>query len=394
MQETDLLAQPLPIGPLTTPNRIVMPPLVIWASDQSGLVTETHLEHYRRSAGAGLIIVEATTIEPAGRLAATQLGIWSDDQLDGLSRLASTIHEGGALAGIQIHHAGGSTSRRRTYGLAPRVPTLLDSSPEGAQELTESEVSELVDTFRSAVRRAIAAGFDVIELHGAHRYLISQFLSPETNLREDRWGGTPLKRRAFLTSVVEAAREEITATGRTSSVALTVRLGLAAGHPHALPLDEGLAAATAALEAGVDFLDISNGGSMDDPTEEAIRGRAAAVRDALRLAVPEWEPEPTLLLAALAKLAVGVPVVAVNGILLPEQARAVLDAAAADLVAAGRATLADPRWAKKALGEDEQPIERCQECEPRCYWFTQPAKCPARRRLARRGEQPPVDQGR
>jgi NADPH2 dehydrogenase len=389
MQPAQTLSRPIDLGPLTAANRLVMPPLVIWKADESGTVTDAHLDHYARSAGPGLMIVEATTIRPEGRLAATQLGVWDDAQIPGLARLSSTIRETGALAGIQIHHAGGSTKRERLYGLDPWVPSLLERSPEGAHEMSGDEVAQTVEAFRLGVRRALEAGFQVIELHGAHSYLISQFLSPQTNLREDEWGGTPERRRAFMIAVARGAREEIERAGRAESAALTVRLGLAAGTPRALPVDEGIAAARAAVEAGADFLDISNGGGLDEPTEADIRARTGEVVQAID---PQsgLEPTPTLLLAAIARASVDVPVVGVNGVFTPEAGAAAVEAGIADLVATGRAILADPRWARKALGHSEDPIERCQECEPRCYWFTEPPKCPARRRLARRGEQAPV----
>lgn len=389
MQPADTLSRPVDLGPLTAANRLVMPPLVIWKADESGTVTDEHLEHYARSAGPGLMIVEATTVRPEGRLAATQLGIWDDAQLEGLARLAATIRDTGALAGIQIHHAGGSTKRDRLYGEDPRVPSLLERSPEGAREMSSEEVAQTVEAFRLGVRRALEAGFEVIELHGAHSYLISQFLSPQTNLREDEWGGSPERRRAFMIAVIRAAREEIERAGRANTAALTIRLGLAAGSPRALPVDEGIEAAKAAVKAGADFLDISNGGGLDGPTEEEIRSRTGEVVAAID---PEsaLEPTPTLLLAAIARASVDVPVVGVNGIFTPEAAAAAIDAGIAELVATGRAILADPRWARKSLGRVDEPMERCRECEPRCYWFTDPPKCPARRSLARRGEQEPV----
>ncbi len=389
MQPHHVLSRPIGLGPLTAANRLVMPPLVIWKAHESGTVTDEHLEHYARSAGPGAMIVEATTVRPEGRLAATQLGVWDDGQVPGLTRLAATIRESGALAGIQIHHAGGSTKRDRLYGEDPRVPSLLERSPEGAREMSGDEVAQTVEAFRLGVRRALEAGFQVIELHGAHSYLISQFLSPQTNLRDDEWGGSAERRRAFMLAVIRVARDEIERAGRTDSAALTIRLGLAAGSPRALPVDEGIAAAKAAVEAGADFLDISNGGGLDEPTEEEIRSRTqeavAAIDPASGL-----EPTPTLLLAAIARASAGVPIVGVNGIFTPEAAGAAIEAGIADLVATGRAILADPRWAQKALGRDDQPIEPCQRCEPRCHWFADPPKCPARRRLARRGEQAPV----
>jgi 2,4-dienoyl-CoA reductase-like NADH-dependent reductase (Old Yellow Enzyme family) len=377
MEPAETLSKPLRLGPLTTRNRIVMAPLVIWKSDESGTVKQEHLDHYARSAGPGLMMVEATAVLPEGRLSADQLGIWSDDQLAGLTSLAKTIRDTGALAGIQIHHAGGSTNTDRTGGLAPRVPTLLESSPEGAIELTDSEIMTIIDAFAAATRRALAAGFQVIELHGAHSYLISQFLSPETNRRPAPWGGSAENRYRFLVQAITAAREAVAAAGKAGEAVVTVRLGLAASSPRSLSVDEGIEAARAAVAAGADFLDISNGGGVDDKLGAEVQSRAGTTEFA-----------PTFLLASLAKQATGVPVIAVNGIVRPEQAAAALREGYTDLVAVGRAILADPRWAVKAIGHDSRVIEECEQCKPRCFWFKEAHKCPARRKLATRGEQP------
>ena len=117
------LLSPFQIGKLTLKNRIVMPPLVIWESDESAEVKNAHLEHYRNHQGPGLIIVEATTVSPEGRLHGTQLGIFSDRHIDGLQNLAAVIHAGGAVAGIQLHHAGGRATVETAYGLTPLVPS-------------------------------------------------------------------------------------------------------------------------------------------------------------------------------------------------------------------------------------------------------------------------------
>ena len=382
MQNTGPLGHPARLGPVTAPNRIVMPPLVIWRADHSGTVTDEHLAHYRATSGAGVMIVEATAIAPEGRLAAEQLGIWSDDQLPGLALLARAIRESGSVPGIQLHHAGGSTTTEKTCGLAPVVPSLLESSPESARELGDDETGTLIEAFAAAVRRALEAGYSVIELHGAHGYLISQFLSPQTNLRLDRWGGSPIRRRTFLTDAISASRREIERTGKADSTALGVRLGLAAGAPRALSLKEGCAAARAAVDAGVDFLDISHAGAVDAALSDEIRRAAGAGRAACET--------DTLLLAAIARAETAIPVIGVGGIRTPERAAAVLEAGCADLVAVGRGLLADPRWARKALGTDDRPLEPCVDCKPRCLWFSKPAGCPARRRLAERGEQPAI----
>ncbi len=392
MQHADVLSQPVRIGPLTAPNRIVMPPLVIWKADETGMVTDYHVAHYRRSAGPGLIVVEATAIAPEGRLAATQLGAWSDDQIVGLSRLARVIADAGGLPGIQLHHAGGSTSLKNTCGLPPRVPSLVRGSPDAATEMSAKDIEHTIASFAHAARRALDAGFRVIELHGAHGYLISQFLSPDTNRRPDRWGGSPDSRRSFLLEALRSVRHEISRAGRADSAALTVRLGLAASPPSSLSLEEGCVAAIAAEQAGADLLDVSHGGPIDDELASQIAASFAAnfaAKGSGRADEADgWSS--TLRLAAIAKTAVSVPVIGVGGIRTPAHAARAVIAGIADLVAVGRGTLADPAWARKALGLDERPIEPCRHCEPHCYWFKEAPRCPARKRLATKGEQEPV----
>ncbi len=380
MEHAAVLSQPVRIGPLTAPNRIVMPPLVIWKADETGLATDEHAAHYRRSAGAGIIIVEATAVAPEGRLAATQLGAWSDEHLPGLRRLANGISAAGGLPGIQLHHAGGSTNAEKTCGLPPRVPSVVDGSPDGAIALTDGDVEQTIDAFARATRRALEAGFRVIELHGAHGYLISQFLSPDTNRRTDRWGGSADARRAFLVEALRAARIEISAAGLAGEAALTVRLGTAASPPRSLSIEEGRAAAVAAEEAGADLLDISHAGGIDDALASRIASQTETA-DGL---------SATLMLAAIAKAAVSVPVIGVGAVRTPGEAAAAVTRGVADLVAVGRGTLADPAWARKALGRDPRAIEPCRDCTPRCFWFKDAQRCPARRRLAARGEQEPV----
>ena len=196
-----------------------------------------------------------------------------------------------------------------------------------------------------------------------------------------------------MVAVIQAARKEIDRSERSSEVALTLRLGLAASSPLLLTIDEGLAAADAAVDAGIDFLDISHAGGVDDELGTEIRGRAEEVlsRSTKQLAQGTLEGfTPTFLLAALAKERVAVPVIGVNGITTPQEAETALEIGIADMVAVGRGVLADPEWAKKTLGEIERPIELCRKCKPRCFWFKEAPKCPARKRLAKRGEQPEV----
>ncbi|TVR60318.1 MAG: NADH:flavin oxidoreductase/NADH oxidase [Spirochaetaceae bacterium] len=354
----EYLLSPIRVGRVTIPNRIVMPPLVIWKAGLDGFVTDEHVAHYARSAGPGLCIVEATAVSPEGRLAATQIGAWSDEHTDGLARLAATIHDSGAVAGIQIHHAGGRTNAQKNGGLPILVPSHTEKTPDSAVVLSGLQIEKIIEDFGVAARRCIAAGFDVIEIHGAHGYLGSQFLSPSTNKRTDEWGGDIDNRVRFLTECVRTVREEARAAERPVIVA--VRLGVLDGGTPPLTQDDGCAAAIRLAEAGVELFDISHAGSLPD----------------VESAVP-WSQ--TLELARATKSCLDVPVIGVGGIKTPAQAEEALDAEIADMIAVGRAILADQAWAAKTIAGTPEQIALCIDCKPRCFHFTDPEKCPPRR---------------
>lgn len=355
------MSAPYSVAGLTLPNRIVMPPLVTWKAGEDGYVTPSHREHYGNSIGPGLMIVEATTVSPEGRLAASQLGIWSDEHIDGLSELALLIHASGAMAGIQIHHAGGAATLKHTYGDAPLVPSLTSASPAGAREMTADDIDRILTAFGTATERAIRAGFNYVELHGAHGYLMSQFFSPKKNLRRDRWGGSLTNRMRFTLEAYRTASR--VANGRA---AVAVRLGLADGTPGGIGPEDGLALARELAALGCPILHISHAGS-----------RPVGV-------VPDGSPfAATMHLAGLVKSSVPVTVIGVGNIFSPAQADAAIAAGHANLVAVGRGILADPGWAKKVVTDREDEIELCVDCQPMCFHFREPEKCPARRRLAR-----------
>lgn len=343
-----------------------MPPMVIWQAAKDALVTNAHEEHYRRSIGAGLVIVEATVVSPEGRLAATQIGAFDDGHIPGLARLAEIIHAddspgGRRVAGIQIHHAGARTNSERNYGLAILAPSVspdIPGMPLGAEELTEADIERIITDFADAARRVTEAGFDLVEIHGAHGYLGSQFLSPRTNRRRDGWGGSIENRSRFLIEAVSAVRAAV-----SPATAVTVRLGVAESEGGLTP-EDGVRAAQLLEQAGVDALNISHGGSQP-----------------LHLIPSGGRWSATIELARRVKNAVGIPVIGVGDIRLPQEAEDALTEEVADLVAVARGILADPRWAQKAIGGQEGNISVCANCKPRCWHFTEPAKCPARRRL-------------
>ena len=197
------------IGTLSIKNRIVMAPMCMYASDDKGMVKLFHETHYttRAFGGLGLIIQEATAITRNGRITERDLGIWSDDHIPGLKKLVDKVHEAGAPMGIQLGHAG-----RKCGAIGEQIivaPSAIAYSDQylTPKALTVEEIQALVQSFKQAAIRADKSGYDLIELHGAHGYLINQFISPLTNHREDAYGGTLEKRARFLVEVVKAVRE-------------------------------------------------------------------------------------------------------------------------------------------------------------------------------------------
>jgi NADPH2 dehydrogenase len=371
MAPFDQLLSPLELAPgVALRNRIVMPPLVIWRADESAEVNDAHRRHYRQSSpGCGMVIVEATTVSPEGRLAATQLGIFDDRHVSGLGDLANIIREAGAVPGIQIHHAGGKTNREKTYGETPLVPSVLPGTEADVAELTDAEIERIIAAFADGARRAVEAGFGVIEIHGAHGYLGAQFLSPRTNRRTDAWGGAPgpgkglSGRLRFLRRVAEEALRAI--DGRAL---LSCRLGAAEaaskeGDPPGLTIEEGVQAARELVEAGMDLIHVSYANSPPEAIDST-----SGFASTLQLSRPVAQET-------------AVPVIAVTGITTPEEAEAALTEGYGQMIAVGRGILADPGWAAKVVSGRPGEIERCVHCEPRCFHHSDATKCPSRRRL-------------
>lgn len=350
-----LSAQPLRVGKLQLRNRLVLPPLVTWSANPDGTVNDYNLKHYAAFRELGLEIVEATAVSPEGRLSQRQIGAFADHHLPGLTQLAETIHRDGAVAAIQLHHAGGATNQQNTFGLPLWAPSPVTRGQDLPQELTVGEIGRIIQDFVAAARRVVAAGFDAIELHGAHGYLISQFLSPALNHRQDQYGGDLANRARFALELTQAVQQ---AVGQHCLVYL--RLGVADGIADGLTLEEGSQVASWLAQAGVPLLHISSGvGGAPVPLDQTS----------------PWSP--IMQLAGAVKAAVNVPVIGVNGIRRPDQAEAALASEMADLIAIGRALLADPLWASKALHTEAEQISLCRGCR-RCGHYQHPFNCPAR----------------
>jgi NADPH2 dehydrogenase len=206
----DMLFTPITFKNMTLKNRIVMPPMCMYKAADDGKVTDWHVTHYTtRAVGqVGLVIVEATGVEPRGRISNRDLGIWDDEHIAGLKRVVEQVHAQGGKIGIQLAHAG---RKSEVVGSTPVAPSAIAFNEEYAlpAALTVSEIQEVVQKFVQGAERAVAAGFDMIELHAAHGYLINEFLSPLTNTRTDEYGGSLENRVRFLQEVLIAVKKVI-----------------------------------------------------------------------------------------------------------------------------------------------------------------------------------------
>ncbi|HUO43625.1 MAG TPA: FAD-dependent oxidoreductase [Burkholderiales bacterium] len=346
-----MMFSPGRIGKLAPKNRLVMPPMVHNYADEDGRATPRYIAHIDRVArgGVGTIIIEATFVRRDGRGFVRELGLHDDAVIPGLRALVDAGHRHGALMGIQLFH-GGRQASSLTAGGQPVAPSAIPDPliNELPHELTLAEIGELVAAFGAAAARAKAAGFDFVEIHGAHGYLVAQFLSPFSNKRNDVYGGTPEKRRRFLEEVYGAVRA---ATGRDFPV--TVRLSGEEPLPGGLPLEETVATAQRLEQLGAAALHISCGNYAT--YAQGVMIPPMAVHDGVLVR-----------LAQRVKTAVAIPVIAVGKLRTPEMVEAVLQNGQADFVALGRSLLADPDWpAKVAAGSSDQ-VRHCVTCNQGC----------------------------
>jgi len=322
------LFSPLTIRGMLLANRIVLPPMANNLATEAGAVTGEMLGHYteRAQSGVGMVVVEHSFVLPSGRAHPKQPAIDRDELLPGLRQLAQTIKTSGAAAVIQITHAGSNATAEilgsRPAGASP-VPHPKRDGGEIPRELTLPEITDIVGAFAVAADRAKQAGFDAVEVHGAHGYLLNQFYSPLTNHRADGYGGSREKRLNLPLQVVMAVKE---AVGR--NYPLLYRLGADDMMPGGLGGEDAVYAAQRLEEAGIDLLDVSGGLGGYRP-EKAGKGYFVD-------------------LAAKLKSAVTIPVLVTGGISEPDYADRIIRSGKADLVGIGHALLADPSWARKA----------------------------------------------
>ncbi|OIH98347.1 MULTISPECIES: NADH:flavin oxidoreductase/NADH oxidase [unclassified Curtobacterium] len=340
---THALFEPITIRDLTVRNRIWVSPMCQYSVDaQDGVPTPWHLVHLGGFAkgGAGAVVVEATGVVPEGRITPQDLGLWNDQQRDAFRPIVDFLHEQGAAAGIQLAHAGRKASTFRPWdterGTVPADrggwSTVAPSAEafdghDVPRELATEDIRVVVLAFAQAARRAVEAGFDLVELHAAHGYLLHQFLSPLSNHRTDSYGGSLENRARALLEVVDAVRAEVGA-----GFPIVVRFSATDWVDGGLTLDETTQVARWAAEHGADLADVSTGGNV----------ASAPIPVGPGYQVPH---------AAAVKRDAGIGTIAVGMISEAFQAEQIVATGQADVVMIGREMLRDPGFALRAAVE-------------------------------------------
>ena len=353
------LFSPTTIGRLQLPNRIVIAPMCQYSAED-GNAADWHLMHYGTLAlsGAGLLIVEATGVEPEGRITPGCLGLWSDANEAALKRVVDALRSLSRMPlAIQLAHAGRKASSHKPWdggqlippnegGWLPVAPSALPHAAHEAPPLAldAAGMERVLRAFVGAARRAVRLGFDAIELHAAHGYLLHQFLSPVANQRTDEYGGSPENRMRFPLAVFAAVRQAV-----GEAIALGVRISATDWVEGGWDIEQSVVFCRALRERGADFIHVSSGGVS--PSQKIALGPGYQVHLAERI-----------------KREIGLPTMAVGLITEPKQAEAIIADGRADMVALARGILYDPHWPWHAAAELGATVSA-----PPQYW-----RCPPR----------------
>ncbi len=365
------LFSPFEIRGVRLPNRILISPMCQYSAND-GIASDWHTVHVGKLAhgGAGCVMLEATAVEKRGRITYGDLGIWDDVQVPGLRALATLISAAGSVPAIQIGHSGRKGSSQRPWHgngalteadeqarFEMRWPTMaasavpIDANWPTPREMSTADIDVVTEAFAQGARRAVAAGFRLIELHMAHGYLLHTFLSPLVNRRTDAYGGSLENRMRLPLRVAEAVRAAV-----GPDIALSARISTVDGTEGGWMLEDSLVFAAALRDAGIDLVDCSSGGVSGPATNAS--GKFAVTR----------YPGFQVPFAEQVRRDVGVATIAVGLITEAEQAEAVIAEQRADIVAIGRQALYEPNWplhAALALGADP----KFQKWDPQYGWW-------------------------
>lgn len=349
------------LGGLSLANRIVIAPMCQYSAE-NGNATDWHTIHLGQLAlsGAGLLIIEATAVEPDGRISPADVGLWSDENEAALAKVLGSVRRWSDMPiGIQLAHAGRKASTARPWqgggqlgpeegGWQVHAPSAVgfESYPRPPRALTKDDIARLVEAFAESARRSVRLGFAAIELHGAHGYLIHQFLSPLSNKREDEFGGSLENRMRFPLQVLDAVKAVVPA-----GYPVGFRISGTDWVDGGWDIAQSIAFAQETKAHGADFIHVSSGGLS---TAQQI----------------PLGPSYQVPLARAVKEATGLPTIAVGLITEPEQAEAIIGTGEADMVGIARGILYDPRWpwhAAAALGASVKAAPQYLRSQPRQY---------------------------
>lgn len=301
-------------------NRIAMAPMCMYTAKDDGLATEWHKIHYatRATGGVGLIIQEATGVESRGRISDKDLGIWDDSQIKNLKEIVTTCKNYGAVMGIQLGHAGRKCEIKSLETIAPSAIAFNDEY-KVPKEMTKDDIKVVIEAFKIAAKRCLEIGYDIIEIHGAHGYLINQFLSPLSNKRDDEYGGNTENRARFLKEIIKAVREVW-----PKEKAIILRVSAEdyveeGNHPEELSQIINLV-----KDEGIDIINVSSG----------------AVVPARIKAYPGYQVK----FAEIIREKTGLPVIAGGLITTADMAEEILQNNRADMIFLGRVLLRNPYW--------------------------------------------------
>lgn len=344
------LFSPVTINGMMLKNRVVMPPMGTGYGGTDGAVTDRLVAYLARRAqgGTGLIITEICAVDPRGRGLPTQIGIWKDDFIAGLSRIPRELHRYGAKVALQLHHAGRETFES-VIGMKPEAPSAIPSAILGqpCEAMSLERITQMIECFAQAARRAREAGFDAVELHGAHGYLLNQFLSPFSNQRDDAYGGNEENRKRFILETIRAVRKSV---GRNYPMWIRISADEMIRGGYDLSFMQRFAPQM--VEAGVDAIHCSVG--------------VYSTPGNLSVASMDTEPGFNLFRARAIKDVVKVPVIGVGRIRDPRLADEAIARLDADLISFGRQHLTDPDFVNKAREGALEDIRWCTACNQGC----------------------------
>ena len=391
MSEQNLLFTPMEINGMQLKNRLVRSATYENMAAEDGKVTDKLIKFYSKLAkgGVGLIVLGYASVQENGRTSLSQIGIFNDDHIDGLNNLVNEIHNQGAKVALQIAHAGRQTIPAAIGGQTPVAPSAIEPDPlfnTSPKEMTEEEINATIHAFGEAAERGKKAGFDAVQLHATHGYLLAQFLSPHTNRRTDAWGGSQENRMRFVTDVTNSVRGAV-GNGYPVLIKLSVEEGLDNG----ITLEEASNAAMILTQNGIDAIEISGGTLVDtifmmsrgdipidmitknaDPVTQAqMEEFLYSIKDMFKYEEAYW-----LKHAERIKEVIGdVPLILVGGMKYPQTMAKILEEGKADLISLCRALIREPNFPKE-MAEGRKDPAKCAFCN-RCLMevANKPLRC-------------------